>query len=479
MRTLTIVWYLGITFCPSFFFLLCLASPSLDSFIGQVAGQSRNDNVSGHVLNCLFNGPEHPLIHAEGTAQGPLVDGDRIVVPNGREIQLRSRGDEPRGRRCGPLDGGCREGGSRRALRALTLFPLLPCRRRCNLGLGLLLLQLAQRVLKRNVWVLVAIHGGVVARGRDHARIGAVLVGCVYRCRGRDRVRGSGAAMATRAAAQAAQDLVAHESADLKTRLDANGAEDGLADGGGAGIGGKGHQTRDAVGEVANVLGRIDAAVTMAALTPDEQAIALLEAVDPAGGELGGRLFLVAGQGGEDGFGLLAELFVGRMAAGSLDLLVPAQDELFDVRPVAKAQARAAQLGVVAIEAGVLWTQGVGDRGLGDVLAILIVEPVDAGLVARADGLRVGPTAQGAALVEREGGAFLRGGDGVLGAVGTGAAGEDVGLRRVVEFVGGVVVCVLCVIVVRHFDSRGGASFAVRPIACARTGDLTPQKAGY
>lgn len=60
------------------------------------------------------------------------------------------------------------------------------------------------------------------------------------------------------------------------------------------------------------------------------------------------------------------------------------------------------------------------DGGLRDGLVILCLEPLDAGLMAWPDGLRVGPSSQGAALVERQGVAlalFGRGEAAVLAAV--------------------------------------------------------------
>lgn len=63
--------------------------------------------------------------------------------------------------------------------------------------------------------------------------------------------------------------------------------------------------------------------------------------MDPSRREFGGVLVLVARKLVEDGLGLVTELLVGRLTAGSLNLLIPEEDEPLDVGPVSEAKARA------------------------------------------------------------------------------------------------------------------------------------------
>lgn len=77
----------------------------------------------------------------------------------------------------------------------------------------------------------------------------------------------------------------------------------------------------------------------MTALAADQQAVALLEAMDPPGRELGCGLVLVTRQGLEDALCLFGELLVGGVAAGADGMLVPEEDETFYVGPVAEAEA--------------------------------------------------------------------------------------------------------------------------------------------
>ncbi|KAF3076129.1 hypothetical protein CFAM422_001703 [Trichoderma lentiforme] len=129
---------------------------------------------------------------------------------------------------------------------------------------------------------------------------------------------------------QAADDLVTDQGAGVEARLDTHDAQDLLADGGRTRVAGNGHEARHAVGQVVNVVGRVDAAVAVAALATYQQAVALLEAVNPSRRELGRALLLVARQLAEDALRLLAQLLVGGLAARGLDLLVPQQHQLLD-----------------------------------------------------------------------------------------------------------------------------------------------------
>lgn len=199
---------------------------------------------------------------------------------------------------------------------------------------------------------------------------------------------------------EAADDLVARAGAHGEGGVDAEDALDGVANGGGGDVGGYAHEAREGVDEVGDVVGRGARDVGgEAALARDEEAVALLEAVDPAGRELGRGFLLVARQGREDGLGLVGELLVGGLPPVGEHALVPDEDQLLDVGPVAEAQARAGELRV-AVEARVFEGQRVRDGRLRDGLAVLALEPLDAGLVGWADCLRVGPAPQRAALVE-------------------------------------------------------------------------------
>ena len=284
-----------------------------------------------------------------------------------------------------------------------------------GLGVGLFLLQGAQGVLEDDFRVFFGVHGRV-AGGWVGARVLQLLLGC----------GGLGVV-------DAADDLVAHAGADGEGRLHADDALDGVADGGRGDVRGDVHEAGHGVHQVGDVVGGVlDAAV--AALTPNQQAIALLEAVDPARGELGGALVLVARQLDEDVLGLLGELLVGGVAAAVDHLLVPEQDELLDVGPVAEAEARAGQVGV-AVEAGVLGGQRVRDGRLRDGLVVLGMEPVDARLVARPHGLRAGPAPQGAPLVEGQRVPLLGGGGPGVDRLGRhlGRHGAGDGRRRVMH----------------------------------------------
>ncbi|KAI1203837.1 hypothetical protein F5X97DRAFT_3271 [Nemania serpens] len=195
-----------------------------------------------------------------------------------------------------------------------------------------------------------------------------------------------------------ANNLVANASTGGQARLDTDDAQHGIPDGSRASLGADGHEARNSIDQIRDVIGRVGG-TAVTALAPYEEAISLLEAMDPSRRELGRRLVLVARKLLEDGLGLLGQLFVGWVATGSDDLAVPKKDELLDVGPVAKTQARAAEL-VIVVETSVFGRQGMRDGGLADVLAVLAEEPLDARLVRGAGGLGVGPAAEGASLVE-------------------------------------------------------------------------------
>lgn len=197
-------------------------------------------------------------------------------------------------------------------------------------------------------------------------------------------------------------DLISHQGASMKAGFDTDNTNHFLLDGGRAGIRSNAHETGDAVGEVADVFGGVDSPIAVATLSSNQEAISLFEPMYPTGRELRRVLFLVARQLVEDGLGLLTKLLVGGLAARGLDLLVPEENELLYVGPIAEAQARARELGIIAIEARVFGGERMGDGGLADLLSVLGVEPINAGLVRRSDGLGVGPAAKGSALVEGE-----------------------------------------------------------------------------
>lgn len=198
-------------------------------------------------------------------------------------------------------------------------------------------------------------------------------------------------------------DLIASKCARVEARLDTDNAKDLLSDGGWTSLGCNVHEAGNTVGQVRDVFGRVHASVAVTALPSDQKPVPFLESVNPAGRKLWGVLILVSRKLVEDGLGLLAQFLVGRLTTRRLDLLVPDEDELLDVGPVSVSQTRARQLGIVAIESRVLWRQRMGDGGLADLLAVLGVEPLYAGLVRRTDGLAVGPAAKGPTLVESEG----------------------------------------------------------------------------
>ncbi|KAL7804716.1 hypothetical protein V8C44DRAFT_254159 [Trichoderma aethiopicum] len=345
-------------------------------------------NVSRHVFHGLLDRTEHPLIDAKRTPQRPLsVSGERDVRVDGREGQL---GRHVLARRGVAGVRGRTAAGRRQALLLeargpLGALPLFAYSGGLLLGSLLLLLELSQGILQNHLGIVVGVHWLVGLRLGER------------RLDGGERRQGLGVG-----AGEAADDLVTDEGAGIEARLDADDAQDLLSDSGRARVGGNGHEARDAVGQVVDVVGRVDAAVPVPALATDQQPVALLEAMDPSRRELGRRLLLVARQLAEDGLCLLAQLLVGGLAAGGLDLLVPQQHQLLDVGPVAEAQARARQLRVVAVEARVLGRQRVRDGRLADLLAVLAEEPLDARLVRRPDRLAVGPAPQRAPLVQRQ-----------------------------------------------------------------------------
>ncbi|KAK0715521.1 hypothetical protein B0H67DRAFT_242241 [Lasiosphaeris hirsuta] len=397
-----------------------------------------------HVLHGLLDGAQHPLVDTERAPHRAVRHGHGPAAGDGRQREVfavgadgrgryrgrrgrgrRGRGrDEPRRDRArsghGPdararrrrhgADGGGVLGvglagdGAQRGQPLLGAVTLLPDGGCLCFRVGLLLLQGPQRVLEHDFGVLLgAVHGHVPVGGGGRApvevggelRVGLGGVRGVGRVWLRQGLLGLGLGVL-----EAADDLVAHAGAGGQAGLDADDTLDGVADLGRGGVGDDAHEAGHGVDEVGDVVGGVNGGA-VAALAADEQAVALLEAVDPAGGELGGLLVLVARQGREDGLGLVGELLVGGVAAAVLRLLVPEQHELLDVGPVAEAQTRARQLRVT-IEAGVLGRQRVRDGRLRDGLAVLALEPVDARLVRRPHRLRIGPATQRAPLVERE-----------------------------------------------------------------------------
>lgn len=374
-----------------------------------------DDYVRGHVLDGLLDGSQHALVDAKGAADGPLVGRNGPVGVDGRELQLRAHFLPRRGVAVVAVLGGTRVRGGHHGGRvgepghgAFLALALLAHGGGLLLGGLLLLLQLAQGVLQHDLRVVVSVDGlirvGRWDRGGVRGRHGR---------RGRRRRRGIVVAHVV----HPADDLVPDEGADAHRGLDAHGAGDLLPNGGGAGVRRDLHEAGHRLGEVVDVLGQAQAGVAVAPLPAGEQAVALLEPVDPAGGELGRVLLLVPGELGEDGLGLLGQLLVGGLPARGLHLLEPAQHQLLDVGPVAEAQAGARQLRVVAVEARVLEGEGVRDGRLADVLAELRVVPLYAGLVRRADLLVLRPPAQGATLVQREGMTLLAPGVELVGIV--------------------------------------------------------------
>ncbi|KAK0746499.1 hypothetical protein B0T18DRAFT_153328 [Schizothecium vesticola] len=390
-----------------------------------------------HVLHRLLDIPQHPHVDAKRTPHRPVRLRHGRLARDGSQRQLgtpataaagvlllwlllllgrRREEARPRAaarRRCRRAEAGVprrrRQRGGRvglpsdgaeRGKAALGAVAVLARGRGLCLGVGFGFLHLAEGGLEDELGVGGVVHGGVaVAGGGGRGGVGLQLLRGVWGGRG---------------VLEAADDLVAGAGADGEGGVDAEDALDGVADGGGGDVGRDAHEAGEGVDEVGDVVGRVARDVGReAALAADEQAVALLEAVDPAGRELGRRLILVARQGREDGLGLVGELFVGGLAAVVEHALVPHEHELLDVGPVAEAQARARQLRV-AVEARVLERQRVRDGRLRDGLAVLALEPFDAGLVAGADRLRVGPAPQRAALVQRERVALLGPGRRVL-----------------------------------------------------------------
>lgn len=336
------------------------------------------------MLDRILNSLQHAPIHAVGTPHRPVgarhrrpaLDGRehevlaarRLLVLHRRLVPAGGGGLWVRGRRTG-RDGERLTGdGAQRPEGAVVIVLMRLADGGCfGLGGGLFLLQGAEGVLQDDLRVVFGVHGdgGVAAVGGDAVRRVGLAGGRVGRLL--VMLRGF----------HAAHDLVARPSTDGEACLDADDALDGVADGGRRGLGRDAHEARDGVDQVVQVVGGIGRAA-VAALAADEQAVALLEPVDPAGGELGRALVLVAGQLGEDGLGLLAELLVGGVAAARVhDLLVPEQHELLDVGPIAEAQARAGQLGV-AIESGVFGAERMRNGGLTDGLVILVAKPLNA-----------------------------------------------------------------------------------------------------
>lgn len=259
----------------------------------------------------------------------------------------------------------------RNGRRQASLQPVacLSVRRGLGFRVRFLLLERVQRVLQDDLGVFLAVCVAVGGGGGGHnTGVGRIDYRVVRL-----------AVLVQLGALEAADDLIAGAGAYRERGLNANYAVDGLADRGGTGLGADIHEARDGVDEVGNVfLGR--QALAVPALAPHEESVSFFEAVDPAGRELGGRLVLVARQLLEDGLGLVGELLVGGLTAAVVHALVPHEDKLLHVGPVAKAQARAGELRV-AIEAGVFGRQRVRDGGLADGLAILGMEPLNTGLV--------------------------------------------------------------------------------------------------
>lgn len=135
---------------------------------------------------------------------------------------------------------------------------------------------------------------------------------------------------------QFANDFISHFGAGDEGRFDAHDALDVIADDSGGHVGRDAHEPAHGVDQVRDVVGRVGRGA-VPPLAADQQAVALLEAVDPSGAEFRGRLVLVARQLGEDVLGLLGQFFVGGLSAGSHHLLVPEQHELLHVGPVAEA----------------------------------------------------------------------------------------------------------------------------------------------
>jgi hypothetical protein len=95
---------------------------------------------------------------------------------------------------------------------------------------------------------------------------------------------------------KAANYLISDKSASAQGCFDADNAENMFSDGSRACVGRYGHESRDAVCEVGNVLSGVQTNITVSALTSDQEAVAFLESMDPAGRELGWCFILVARQ---------------------------------------------------------------------------------------------------------------------------------------------------------------------------------------